>query len=86
MKKIRITLMTVAIVCSISAALATKTDFSCTYAPQYYKVGSAYLPAGEWAYDYICAGLTGVCTYYKPNPIFMPNYYAPCRAGEHLRE
>lgn len=86
MKKIRITLMTIAIICSVGAALATRPYMNCVYQPQYYKLGNSYLPAGEWGYDYVCAGLTQTCTYYKPQPYIMPNYYLPCRSGEHLRE
>lgn len=76
--KLKIILIGLAIVLAIGGAFATKTDY-CEGFPQYRKVGGAYVPAGEWGYNYICWDLGGVCTYYKPSP-FVEVYY-PCKTG-----
>ncbi len=73
--------MAIAITVSISAALAFNTKQGCAAAPQYYKYAWWYLPAGTYGVDYSCIGASGLCTYYKPDPIGQPNYYAPCRFG-----
>jgi hypothetical protein len=81
--KIRYILISLAIVMAIGGALATKAGSKadyCDYLPQYHKVGSTYVPAGEFGYNYYCWDLGGVCTYYKPNP-FVEVYY-PCKTGE----
>lgn len=79
MKKLRIVLLTAAIVTAIGSAYAT-SQVNCTYYTQYKKIGPAsYLPAGEFGYNYYCIETAGYCTYYKPNP--QVEVYYPCRIG-----
>lgn len=67
-----------ALIISVYAALATHPP-GCESYPQYYKVGTAYYPAGILGYDYICWNQPGTCTYYKPNPLI--EVYYPCQLG-----
>jgi hypothetical protein len=79
MKKIKIFFLGLAIVLALGSAATAKQNF-CEYQPQYRKIGPAYYPAGEYAYNYHCVGGGPfVCTYYKPNP--QVNMYSPCRWG-----
>ena len=78
MRRIKLVLIVTAIVISVCTAFATRPP-GCEDYPQYYKSGSAYYPAGDFGYDYICWNLPGICTYYKPNPL-IETYYA-CRLG-----
>ena len=81
MKKIKLILISLAIIFALGTAFATRPCADCTYADQYYYSGGTYVYAGTFGYDYYCLNFAGVCTYYRPNPIIMPNYYAPCRQG-----
>lgn len=78
MKKIKVAMISLAIVLGTGAALATRQNY-CESFPQYIKVGATYIPAGRYGFNYFCWDLPGVCTYYKPNP-FADVYY-PCRTG-----
>jgi hypothetical protein len=80
MLKIKLCLISAAIICSIIGAFAGKPTALCTTQPQFFKFGNSYLPAGDYGVDYVCTGSAGICTYYQPNP-FDPNSYAPCRTG-----
>jgi len=85
MKKLKLTLIVIAVVASIGGAFASKSRCAaCQYSQQYYRFGSGYLPAGEFGYDYACAQITGTCTYYQPDPVNQPNYYEPCRSGAYF--
>jgi len=55
----------------------------CTYSPQFYKSGSSYVPVkGVMGVDYDCwYEPIGTCTYYRPNPVWQPNYYVACKSG-----
>lgn len=76
--KTRIILICLAVVLAIGVAFATRVDMCDAY-PQYRKVGSSYVPAGEFGYNYVCLGPGGVCTYYKPDP--FAEIYLPCKTG-----
>jgi hypothetical protein len=86
MKKVKLALITVAIITSIGGAFASKNRcVLCEYSQQYYRFGTGYLPAGEYGYDYACWQISGsTCTYYKPDPINQPEYYVPCRGGSYF--
>lgn len=76
--KLRFILISLAVLLAIGGAFATRVDV-CEGYPQYRKMGSSYVPAGEYGYNYICWDLGGVCTYYRPYP-GMEIYY-PCKTG-----
>jgi hypothetical protein len=78
MKKIKWTVMTLAIVFSICGAFATRPHFDCRTAPQYYWNGTTYRAAGTEGVDYMCAGVSGTCTYTLSN-----NVYTPCQFGSY---
>jgi hypothetical protein len=85
MKRIRILLLSTAIVAAVCSAFATKMDVVCEDCPQYYLSGSNYYPAGVFGVNYDCDYWTNAvtCTYYRPDPA-QPNYYAPCRFGDYI--
>jgi hypothetical protein len=80
MLKIKLCLISVAIIGSIIGAFASKPGMNCQNQTQFFRFGNSYLEAGEYGVDYVCTGSVGVCTYYQPNP-FNPDSYAPCRTG-----
>jgi hypothetical protein len=76
--------MATAILAAIGSALATRPCQACTLSPQYVQSGPAYIPAGEFGYDYLCLQSPGtICTYYRPYPGSFPNYYVICRWGDY---
>jgi hypothetical protein len=79
MKKIKFSIMTLAILLSIGGAFATRPHFDCRTATQYYFNGASYLPAGAFGVDYICQGQVGTCTY-----TCASNVYTPCQFGEYV--
>jgi hypothetical protein len=81
MKKIKIVMVSMAIVIGVGGAFANRINTDCTSHPQFYRDGMYYVEAGDYGVDYTCAGTIGVCTYYRPNPVTNPNYYLPCRNG-----
>ena len=76
MKRIKITIMTLAIIFSIGAAFGTKPPQDCTASTQYFQSGGNYLNAGVMGVNYACVGTIGVCTYTKSG-----NTYTGCQAG-----
>lgn len=77
MKKMKWTIMCLAIIISVCGAFATKPKFDCTQAQQYYLSGETYMPAGIYGIDYICEAGSTTCTYYTTNGI---NYFS-CQLG-----
>ena len=84
MKSIKMILMTTAIVLSAAAVIATKPCLECETATQYFFNGSTYVQAGTYGVTFDCVQSTGICTYYKPDPIGQPSVYAPCRFGLYI--
>ncbi|OQP63532.1 hypothetical protein A3860_24645 [Niastella vici] len=80
MNKIKLAFIATAILAAVGGAFATRPCVQCEVGQQYYWNGTGYIATGEYGVDYLC-GNGGVCTYYKPDPIGQPNYYAPCRTG-----
>jgi hypothetical protein len=80
MLKIKLCLISAAIIGSIVGAIASQPEVFCQSQPQYYKFGNSYIPAGDYGVEYYCSGSIGNCTYWQPNP-FEPDSYAPCRTG-----
>lgn len=77
MLKIKLCLITMAIVISIVGAFAGSSKNFCEYQQQYHKFGSSYMPVGEYGVDYFCYNTAGTCTYYQ----VTPGSFAPCRTG-----
>lgn len=78
MKKIKLSIMTLAIALSIGGAFATSPRQSqdCQAATQYYYNGSVYVLAGKMGIDYLCTTSANICTYYK-----VGGTYVPCMNG-----
>lgn len=82
MRKMKIIMMSAAVVLAVGAAMATKAKTPCDSQPQYYKVGNNYYPAGEYGIDYVCEwDHFGTCTYYYDAG---SKTYQPCKAGKIL--
>ncbi|HVU53547.1 MAG TPA: DUF6520 family protein [Puia sp.] len=78
MKKIKLSIMTLAIALSIGGAFATspRQAQECQANTQYYNNGGAYVLAGKLGIDYLCQSSAQVCTYYK-----IGSTYVPCMNG-----
>lgn len=78
MKKLKVILMSVAIVGAVSGAFATKPTFNCFNEQQYHFIGGQYLPVdGDFGTAYGCQGApVGTCTYW-----FNGSSFQPCRLG-----
>lgn len=78
--KIKFIFIGLAILLAIGGAFASKERKDvCEYYTQYRKLGSTYVEAGEYGSDFVCLNSSGVCTYYKPNPVV--EVYLPCHTG-----
>jgi hypothetical protein len=77
MKKVKWTIMSLAVIFSICGAFATRPHFDCSNMVQYYFVGGVYTNAGTYGVNYICTDGTGTCTYYTTDQI----HYFPCQNG-----
>lgn len=78
MKKVKWSLMSLAVLFSICAAFATRPRFDCSNMTQYYFQGGIYLEAGTEGIDYQCETGTGTCTYYTADGI----HYFTCALGQ----
>jgi hypothetical protein len=83
MRKLKMVLLTAAILIAISGAFATKIKLVCEGYPQYYWSGAGYVSAGTLGVDYDCDQTVpgSTCTYWIPDPIGHPNQYAACQPG-----
>lgn len=79
MKRIKIIIMTLAILLSIGGAYATRRSFDCRTATQYYYNGSAYIQAGVIGRDYICQASSSNCTYW-----LVGGVYTMCQTGSYV--
>ena len=77
MKKIKWTIMTIAICLSLGGAFATAPQTDCRTLQAYYATGGTYMPAGTFGVSFLCDGGSDVCTY-----TFDGINYWPCRQGE----
>jgi hypothetical protein len=75
MKKIKLSILSLAVIFSISAAFATKPHFDCSQLPQFYFTGSGYAPVSQF---YGCMQGSTTCTYYTLNGGIT---YSPCSVG-----
>ena len=78
MKKVKWTLMSLAVIVSVGGAFANRLhNQSCSGDTQYYYVGGVYSLAGQLGVNYICDSGSGTCTYYTTDKI----HYYPCESG-----
>lgn len=79
MKKMKVTIMTLAILLSIGGAFATRlSDPPCYGTIQYHKVGNSYNQCGTIGVNFDCVQSADVCTYWL-NP--STNQYEACHQG-----
>jgi hypothetical protein len=78
MKKIKLMIMSLAILASVGGAFATRPGGDCRTAQQYYFAGG-YSPTGVWGTNYVCDQSTNVCTYIFDG---VATFY-PCRIGDY---
>jgi len=77
MKKIKVTILSLAVVFSVCAAFATKPHWDCSTLPQYWFNGTGYLPVSQF---YACMQGSTTCTYYTLNGGIT---YSPCTVGSY---
>lgn len=81
MRKIKLLFFAIGILLSVGSDVTKPNRLSCVGFTQYYYDGFNYVEiTGQIGYDYYCDN-GETCTYYKPNPIWQPNKYVPCRDG-----
>ncbi len=80
MKKMKMVLLTVAIITAVTGAFAAKKKFNCFDFQQYYKISEGnYWPTGQYAVNYYCTVSPSItCTY-----ILTSSGYEPCRLGNY---
>jgi hypothetical protein len=81
MKKIKMALITAAILLAVGGAYGTRPVLGCESATQYRLSAGGYVEAGIFGVNYTCWTSGNTCTYYKPDPVNQPNTYAACRPG-----
>ncbi|WP_315823775.1 hypothetical protein [Paraflavitalea speifideaquila] len=82
MRKIKAIMLSIAVIATVGAALATNSKAPCSSLPQFYKSGNNFYPAGTENYDYVCEfNHFGTCTYYYDA---ATNTYKPCKSGRIL--
>ncbi|AXY75617.1 hypothetical protein D3H65_17260 [Paraflavitalea soli] len=80
MKKMKFSLMGLALVAALTSAFATRPDcLTCQTAQQYHLNNGVYEAQGVFGLDYDCDPDTIICTYY--HPVGQPNVFAACRMG-----
>lgn len=85
MNKIKMALIATAVLVAVGGAFATRPCYQCEHSIQYVPSGSGYVEAGQFGVDYDCVLGTGaVCSFYRPDPVGQPNYYAPCYLGSYF--
>jgi hypothetical protein len=80
MKRIKVTIMSLAILLSVGGAFATKLHMDCRFATQYYYNGVGYIPiTGDLGTTYLCMSAPSTCTYYQ-----VAGGYAACQLGQYV--
>jgi Family of unknown function (DUF6520) len=85
MKRIKWTIMTLAIVLSVGSAFTTRL-YSDTRAQSnlYYWNGNTYMPAGQFGVNYFCQTSSSICTYSRSGNTYTPyqtlSTYSPLSA------
>lgn len=75
MKKVKASILSLAVIFSVCAAFATKPHWDCSQLQQYYYNGTGYQPVSQF---YACMQGTTTCTYYTLNGGIS---YTPCTVG-----
>jgi len=80
MNKIKLAFIAIAILAAVGGAFATRPCVTCYNNHQYIPNGAGgWQDVGLWGEDFDCTFRTGgICTYYQPDPVNQPTYYAPC--------
>ncbi|AXY74370.1 hypothetical protein D3H65_10445 [Paraflavitalea soli] len=82
MRKIRIIMLSMAVVVAMGGAMATSSKAPCSSLPQFFKNGNNFYPAGIEGFDYVCEfGHFSTCTYYYDS---VSATYKPCKSGKIL--
>jgi hypothetical protein len=73
MKRIKWTIMTLAVVFSVGSAFTTRF-YADTRAQSnlYYWNGTAYMPAGQFGVNYVCQSSSSICTYSRSGNTYTP--------------
>ena len=78
MKKVKWTLMSLAVIISVGGAFASRLhNQTCSGDTQYYYAGGVYTNAGKLGTNYLCDSGSGTCTYYTNDGI----HYYSCVSG-----
>jgi hypothetical protein len=73
MKKIKSTIMTLAIVFSVGSAFTTRLcNDTNAQNNLYYFNGTQYMPAGQYGVAYFCQSSSSICTYSYSNGVYTP--------------
>jgi len=70
MKKIKWTILTFAILCSIGGAFASRPHT--LQSGLYYYNGTEYMPAGQLGVTYVCESSPNICTYTYSAGVYTP--------------
>jgi len=70
MKKIKWTILTIAILFSIGGAFASRPH--ALVSGLYYYDGSGYMPAGQLGVTYVCETSSNICTYTYSGGVYTP--------------
>ena len=79
MKRVKMTIMTTAILLGVGGAIVTRANTDCTFSTQYWYNGSTYIAAGTFGIDFWCGTGVGTCSY-----TIVGGQYTACRAGTFL--
>lgn len=69
MKKLKWTILTLAILLSVGGAFASRSR---SFGTLYYWTGTTYMPAGIAGINYVCETSEAVCTYTYSNGVYTP--------------
>ena len=78
MKKIKVLIMSVAILGGVGSAAIVRANTDCTLNTQYYLKGGAYLTAGTYGQDFYCTSSSNICSY-----VLSSGNYVACRQGDY---
>jgi hypothetical protein len=72
MKRIKWTIMTLAIVFSVGSAFTTRLYTAPRQSYLYYWNGNTYMAAGQFGVDYTCQSSSSICTYSRSGNTYTP--------------
>ena len=74
MRKIKLAILSIAIILATAMAFVTRPRYDCTQVQNYYYTNGNYLPAGTFGENYYCSQSGNVCTY-----TLIQGTYVNCR-------